>query len=136
MYLLLFLFILVTLLLACNKMDKNSGIDKRPIEDYARSIHARVFYTSAKTGEGVDSLFTEMATSIISRKRSDAASAASYASSFSNPSVSATEAPVEEKKGCCCYFCLEQTCYCTGGTEMSIYSWRVINDSRLSRVTC
>ena len=37
-------------------MDKNAGIDKRSIEDYARSIHARVFYTSAKTGEGLADL--------------------------------------------------------------------------------
>ncbi|KAK8800171.1 hypothetical protein WA171_004806, partial [Blastocystis sp. BT1] len=85
-----------TLLLACNKMDKNAGIDKRSIEDYARSIHARVFYTSAKTGEGIDALFTEMATSIISRKRNDFIPNAPTSSS--SPTTIATQAPVEEKK--------------------------------------
>ena len=113
-------FNVVTLLLACNKMDKNAGIDKRSIEDYARSIRARVFYTSAKTGEGIDALFTEMATSIISRKRNDFIPNAPTSSS--SPTTIATQAPVEEKKGCCCYLGLFQTPYFTGGTEMVKYS--------------
>ncbi|KAK8796372.1 hypothetical protein WA588_000508 [Blastocystis sp. NMH] len=88
------------LLLACNKMDKSVRLDKQAVEEYARSIHARVFYTSAKTGENVDALFTELATSIISRKRSEMLSAASnYSSAAVTPA--AQPEPVEEKKCCC-----------------------------------
>ena len=87
----------VPLLLACNKMDKSVRLDKQAVEEYARSIHARVFYTSAKTGENVDALFTELATSIISRKRSEMLSAASnYSSAAVTPA--AQPEPVEEKK--------------------------------------
>ena len=115
-----FSFTVVTLLLACNKIDKNAGVDKNSIENYARSIHARVFYTSAKTGEGIDALFTEMATSIINRKRNDFLLNAPPSSS--NPTTIATQAPEEEKKKCCCYLGLFQTLDCTGGIEMVKYS--------------
>lgn len=90
----------VPLFLACNKMDKSVKLDKQAVEEYARSIHARVFYTSAKTGENVDALFTELATSIISRKRSELLSTASnYSSAAVTPSAQSD--PVEEKKCCC-----------------------------------
>ena len=75
---------------------------------------------TAKTGEGIDALFTEMATSIISRKRNDFIPNAPTSSS--SPTTIATQAPVEEKKGCCCYLGLFQTPYFTGGTEMVKYS--------------
>ena len=99
-YVFMLLSTVVPLLLACNKMDKSVRLDKQAVEEYARSIHARVFYTSAKTGENVDALFTELATSIISRKRSEMLSAASnYSSTAVTPS--AQPEPVEEKKCCC-----------------------------------
>ena len=93
---------LVTLFLACNKMDKNNAIDKQAVEAYGREIHARVFFTSAKTGEQVDSLFTEMAASIVGRKRSSIPAVANYSSMSANPIIPGSEAPAEEKKKCCC----------------------------------
>lgn len=85
-------------------MDLCPSVDKEAGEAYAKSIGARVFYTSAKSGMNVNELFTEMSMSIM-RKRSATISFAAQnfdANGNGTVMVNMDQAPQEEKKKCCC----------------------------------
>lgn len=97
-------FIVVTVFIACNKMDLNPNTNKIDGEKYAQSIGARVFYTSAKNGMGVNELFTEMSASIIRKRSATITYAAQNFGTVSDSSVviKQVDVPQEEKKKCCC----------------------------------
>ena len=85
-------------------MDLCPSVDKRLGEQYASSIGARIFFTSAKDGMNVNELFTEMSTSIIKRRCATITYAAQNVGAVvdSSITVSQPENPPEEKKKCCC----------------------------------
>ena len=95
--------IVVTLFVACNKIDLNRNINKQRIEDYANSIGAQVFYTSAKDGTGVMELFTEMSNSIVKRHSDTAVVAAQNYGVSMNDSITIPpngNTPEQKKKWC------------------------------------
>ena len=53
----------IKIIICANKIDreKNKVVDTVQTEQYARSVGADHFYTSAKTGKGVKEVFTTMA---------------------------------------------------------------------------
>lgn len=85
-------------------MDLNPSIDKTPCETYAKSIGARVFYTSAKNGLNVNELFTEMSSTIIKKRSATMTYAVQNFGTVADGSIiiDSNPAPQEEKKKCCC----------------------------------
>lgn len=55
----------VVICIAGNKCDKKSAFDISSCKEFAESLNAKFIRTSALTGEGVDSVFEELAKSIV-----------------------------------------------------------------------
>lgn len=97
--------LVVTLFIACNKMDLNPRVDTDAAEMYAKSIGARLFYTSAKTGMNVNELFTEMAWSVAKKRQATVEFAAQNFGNVNDATtvtISTDSSPEGNKKKCCC----------------------------------
>ena len=60
----------ICLSIACNKIDekRNRQVPQKMIADFAKSVGALLFETSAKTGQGIDKLFKETTEAMIAAK--------------------------------------------------------------------
>ena len=95
---------------ACNKMDMSRGLDKQRVLRYAESIGATAMFTSAKTGEGVNELFTELSNSIVKRRCASATYVAENYGTGDSVALNPSSNPAPEtKKGCCCLRVCEET---------------------------
>jgi Ras-related protein Rab-21 len=55
--------------IAGNKIDlQKFDIAKETVDEYAKSIDAKHFYTSAKTGEGLDEIFMYITSELIKKR--------------------------------------------------------------------
>ena len=96
----LYVLSIVSIMLACNKIDIARTLNKETVCRYAESIGAKVAFTSAKTGEGVIQLFTTLSNSIVERRCAAATYAANYGEG--NPISPNDPAANPQKKSCCC----------------------------------
>ncbi|KAJ6805710.1 putative ras-related protein Rab-21 [Iris pallida] len=64
----------IIIAIAANKSDlvRSKKFDIQEAESYAASIGARVFVTSAKSGEGIDEVFLDIATRLLQKKKESA----------------------------------------------------------------
>lgn len=90
-------------------MDMSRGVDKQRVLRYAESIGAKAVFTSAKTGEGVNELFTELSNSIVKRRCASATYVAENYGTGDSVTVNPSNPAPETKKSCCCLRVCEET---------------------------
>mmetsp|Transcript_11075 Transcript_11075/g.22072 ORF Transcript_11075/g.22072 Transcript_11075/m.22072 type:complete len:208 (+) Transcript_11075:60-683(+) len=61
----------INIVIAGNKIDleRNRQVDEKEVMEYARSVNATHFYTSAKQNIGLEECFTDLATKMVARKK-------------------------------------------------------------------
>ena len=66
----------INIVIAGNKIDLESKrqVDEREVMEYARSVNATHFYTSAKKNVGLEECFTDLATKMVESKKEKFAS--------------------------------------------------------------
>ena len=75
-------------MLVCNKIDRDGGVPRPEIREFAESNSLTVNYTSAVTGQGIEELFNEVATLVITKAKPKIESGPNLANA-------------QKKKGCC-----------------------------------
>ena len=87
----------ISVFIAVNKIDDmDSDIDFLDVKEYAMSIHALVFKTSAKNNINIDELFITAARTSVKQKKSVRKNSFALSSQKSSPSII-----VQERKTCC-----------------------------------
>jgi Ras-related protein Rab-21 len=93
----------IVIAIAGNKSDleKNRQVEISAAEEYARSVGAVHFSTSAKTNKGTDDVFLDLSKRIIDQKGAKKASAGAAGAGHKVNIVDDDPAPKAAKSGCC-----------------------------------
>ena len=94
----------IVIAIAGNKSDleKNRQVEVSAAEEYARSVGAVHFSTSAKTNKGTDDVFLDLSKHIIDQKGSKKAAGAGAQQKGQKVNIVDDDpAPKPEKSGCC-----------------------------------
>ena len=93
----------IVIAIAGNKSDleKNRQVEISAAEEYARSVGAVHFSTSAKTNKGTDDVFLDLSKRIIEQKGAKKASGSAAGQTGKVNIVDDDPAPKAEKGGCC-----------------------------------
>jgi Ras-related protein Rab-21 len=94
----------IVIAIAGNKSDleKNRQVEVSAAEEYARSVGAVHFSTSAKTNKGTDDVFLDLSKRIIDQKGSKKATGAGAQQKGQKVNIVDDDpAPKPEKSGCC-----------------------------------
>jgi len=59
----------VLIFIAANKVDLPSKVDNLYVQEYAKSINAQLFYTSAKENKGIEDLFKSIVAELMKNKK-------------------------------------------------------------------
>jgi len=102
----------ICLCIAGNKIDleKDRHVDASEAEEYARSVGARHFHTSAKLNKGIEEMFFDLAKRMLEQTKTQNSAPASQVGSGSKPSkrsrnvviVSDDHQSQQQKSGGCC----------------------------------
>lgn len=92
----------ITIAIAGNKIDleKNRSVLEQEALTYASSVSANHFHTSAKANKGLDEVFSDLATRILDRKKTDEIAAPTRQKLVIVEDYN-KEVTKKEKKGCC-----------------------------------
>ncbi|ETO10673.1 Rab21-family small GTPase [Reticulomyxa filosa] len=96
----------IVIIMAANKQDmiSNQRIDAAKAHSFASKIDAKLIGTSAKTGEGVETLFLELTKQILNQKKSsqNTSEISSQGSRRNKPNISVATSKTNPKKESCC----------------------------------
>jgi small GTP-binding protein len=95
----------IVMVVAANKADllserdPSTVVDEKMAQDFAQGIGANLFYTSAKTGEGITDLFRHVSEQLV--RAHDTRQSAANKSKGNNPHLSNLLDQPPEQTGCC-----------------------------------